>query len=121
MENNEWVKQEPYVTDDGYYTPVNAYALSGGASMYRLTISREHFIECYNRWVKEEESSTLPDLDTFIEQNKRKNELVSPPRFRCPECGGNVRKLEGKVLLTNPPKYQYQCDDCHYYTILAIN
>ena len=118
MENNEWIKQEPYVTDDGYYTPVNAYALSGGASMYRLTISREHFIECYKKWILNNPSSSLPSLDEYLEAQKAASSEKSDPLFKCPKCGGIVRKDLSYVLLTYPAKYRYECDACDYFTVM---
>ena len=122
MSNSEWIKQEPYIDDTGYYTPVNAYALAGTASAYKLAISKEHFIECYTKWIKDDCETTLPDLDEYIDQNNHQLKFPdkSEPRFKCPKCGGNVRKVLGVALLTYPAKYRYECDDCEYSTTLSI-
>ncbi len=52
----KYVKQYPYVGDDGIYTPCEEYALEGCASAYRLVISKEMFVEAYNKWIKGEEN-----------------------------------------------------------------
>lgn len=43
-----WVKQEPYIGEDGIYKPI--YGMS-----YEMIISKEMFVEAYNRWIKEAE------------------------------------------------------------------
>lgn len=48
------VKQEPYVDDKGIWVPVHEYAPEGMVSNYRLIISKEMFIEAYNKWIKGE-------------------------------------------------------------------
>ena len=50
----KYVKQHPYVGDDGIYTPVHEYALEGTESVYRLVMTKEMFVEAYNKWIKEE-------------------------------------------------------------------
>lgn len=51
---DHWVKQCPYVGEDGIYIPVREYALDGCESTYRLVISKEMFVEAYNKWIKGE-------------------------------------------------------------------
>ena len=48
------VKQEPYVGEDGIYEPIDAYVPEGTASLYKMIISKEMFIEAYNKWIKGE-------------------------------------------------------------------
>lgn len=36
----------------------------------------------------------------------------SEPLFKCPVCGGEVRRDESIVLTTIPPKCKYKCDIC---------
>jgi hypothetical protein len=48
-----YVKQEPYVGENGIYIPAQPYALEGTGS-YRMVISREMFVEAYNKYIKGE-------------------------------------------------------------------
>lgn len=50
-----WVKQEPYIGEDDIYEPVYAYAPEGIRVSYEMIISKEMFVEAYNRWIKEAE------------------------------------------------------------------
>lgn len=52
----KYVKQEPYVGEDGIYVPVNAYVPEGRASIYTMLMSKEMFIEAYNKYIKGEEN-----------------------------------------------------------------
>lgn len=47
-------KQEPYIDDKGIWMPEKAYAPEGCSSTYKLAISKELFIEAYNKWIKED-------------------------------------------------------------------
>lgn len=51
-----YIEQHPYVDDTGIYIPVNEYVLEGSASIYRLLLSKEMFIEAYNKWIKGEQN-----------------------------------------------------------------
>lgn len=46
-----YVKQEPKVTDDGIYMPYKEYVPEGCASNYRLVMTKEMFVEAYNKWI----------------------------------------------------------------------
>ena len=48
------VKQEPYVDDKGIWIPVHEYMPENMVSAYRLVLSKEMFIEAYNKWIKGE-------------------------------------------------------------------
>jgi hypothetical protein len=50
----KYVKQEWYVDDKGLYVPCQAYVLEGLASDYEKIISKEQFVEMYNKWIKGE-------------------------------------------------------------------
>lgn len=47
-----YVKQEPYVGEDGIYMPITEYVEEGCRSHYRLVITKELFIEAYEKWIK---------------------------------------------------------------------
>ena len=50
-----YVKQEPYVVDDdGIWIPYEAYVPKGFSSNYRLFMSKDMFVEAYNKWIKGE-------------------------------------------------------------------
>lgn len=51
----KYVKQEPYVDDKGIWEPIKKYAPEGCASDYRLLISKELFVEAYNKWIKKDD------------------------------------------------------------------
>ena len=42
---SEWVKNKPYVGEDGIYEPCTAYSESGKGTQYRLVIPKEIFIK----------------------------------------------------------------------------
>ena len=48
------IKQEPRIDDKGIWMPVHEYLPENMASAYRLVISKEMFIEAYNKWIKGE-------------------------------------------------------------------
>lgn len=50
----EYVKNSPYVNDKGIWVPCHEYSRKGTASTYRLFMSKEMFIDAYNRWIKGE-------------------------------------------------------------------
>ena len=38
----------------------------------------------------------------------------SEPKYVCPKCGGGMCRHETIVLASNPPKCEYQCNQCGY-------
>jgi len=50
--SGRYIRQEPYVDNDGIYMPVNEYVPEGCASTYRCVMTRDMFIEAYNKWIK---------------------------------------------------------------------
>lgn len=55
MAEPKYIKQEPYIDDTGIWTPVHSYVPEGQASSYQMVISKELFVEAYNKWIKENE------------------------------------------------------------------
>lgn len=49
-----YVKQEPYVDDKGIWVPHHEYVQEGCKSNYKLVMSKEMFIEAYNKFIKGE-------------------------------------------------------------------
>lgn len=47
------VKQEPYVDDKGIWLPYHEYVYEGCVSDYKLVMTKEMFVEAYNKWIKE--------------------------------------------------------------------
>lgn len=50
--SGRYIRQEPYVDDHGIYTPVHEYVPEGCASMYQRIMTKEMFVEAYNKWIK---------------------------------------------------------------------
>ena len=48
-----YVEQKPFVGDDGIYIPAAPYAKEG-CGVYNQVISKELFVEAYNKWIKED-------------------------------------------------------------------
>lgn len=48
----KYVQQFPFVDDEGIYVPIDEYAPEGCASTYRCIITKELFVEAYNKWIK---------------------------------------------------------------------
>ena len=53
VEESFYIQQEPYVDDKGIWLPYEEYVPEGFASNYRLVMTKEMFVEAYNRWIKE--------------------------------------------------------------------
>ena len=65
--------------------------------------------------------TNLPSLENYIKDNHHIQKQVSgmlqdysEPKYKCPKCGGNVRKNLTMVLTSIPPKYRYECDKCDH-------
>ena len=52
--SREYVLNSSYINDDGIWVPCEAYSLKGTASAYKMLISKELFIDAYNKWIKGE-------------------------------------------------------------------
>ena len=44
----------PYVGEDAIYVPVEAITKNGITSAYKALITKELFVEAYNKWIKGE-------------------------------------------------------------------
>ena len=53
IDNPTYIKQYPYVGDDGIYIPCEEYVEEGCSSAYKCILTKEMFIEAYNKWIKE--------------------------------------------------------------------
>ena len=45
---------KPYVDEDGIYVPLTEYVEEGFESAYKCLITKEVFVEAYNKWIKGE-------------------------------------------------------------------
>lgn len=52
--NEKLVKHEPYVDDEGIWYPCHEYTPEWMDTNYKLIVSKEMFIEAYNKWIKGE-------------------------------------------------------------------
>ena len=43
----------PYIDDEGIYVPVKEYIPKGSPELYNCIITKEMFIEAYNKWIKD--------------------------------------------------------------------
>ena len=50
--SGRYIRQEPYVNNHGIYIPDNEYVPEGCASLYKCIITKEMFVEAYNKWIK---------------------------------------------------------------------
>lgn len=64
--SGRYIKQKPYVDNYGIYMPVNEYVPEGSASMYRCIMTKEMFVEAYNKWIK---SSADDNSRSFVDQD----------------------------------------------------
>lgn len=46
-----YIKQEPYIDNTGIWIPVQEYVPEGYASTYKCLITKELFIEAFNKWI----------------------------------------------------------------------
>lgn len=48
-----YVKQEPYINDEGIYVPCEDYAPEGQSVPYRCIMTKEMFVKAYKKWIEE--------------------------------------------------------------------
>lgn len=46
-----YTRVDPYVDDEGMYIPVKEYVQQGSDSLYRCIMTKEMFVEAYNKWI----------------------------------------------------------------------
>ena len=51
-----YVKCDPFVGEDGIYMPCEEYVPDYCNPLYRMVLSKEMFVEAYNKWIKGEEN-----------------------------------------------------------------
>lgn len=61
--SGRYIRQEPYVDDHGIYVPDREYVPEGSISTYKCIMTREMFIEAYNKWIKKYNPYTLDDCE----------------------------------------------------------
>ena len=52
--DRRYIIQNPYVGEDGIYVPCEEYVPEGCACNYKCILTKEMFIEAYNKWIKDE-------------------------------------------------------------------
>lgn len=55
--NSRYIRQEPYVDEDGVYEPIETYVPEGCESVYKCIMTKEMFVEAYNKWIKNDNKS----------------------------------------------------------------
>lgn len=56
-EGETWYPNHPYVDDKGIWNPLSPYSRYGTCSEYKMIISKEMFIEAYNKYIRDDTSS----------------------------------------------------------------
>lgn len=71
-----------------------------------------------------EEKDSLKTLEEYMKEHPEITNQYgdfgefSEPKFKCPKCGGNVRKNLSIVLTSYPPQYRYDCEKCGHSIVL---
>lgn len=72
-------------------------------------------------YITAQEANSLKSLEEYVKDNEHIQKQVSgmmqdysEPKYKCPKCGGNVRKNLTIVLTSYPPKFRYECDNCNH-------
>lgn len=47
-----YIKQEPYIDDYGIHVPEQTYVPQGTRGTYTCIMTKEMFVEAYNKWIK---------------------------------------------------------------------
>lgn len=58
-----YIKQVPYVDDYGIYIPLKEYVPQGTVSLYQCIMTKEMFIEAYNKWINNANYSFIGEDD----------------------------------------------------------
>lgn len=53
-----YIRQEPYIDEYGIYIPEKEYVPEGTESFYKCIMTREIFVEAYNKWIKGAENES---------------------------------------------------------------
>lgn len=67
--NKTLIKHEPYIDDKGIWVPVNEYAHEALGTAYRCVMTKEMFVEAYNKWIKNSTygNTSSDDADCWCE------------------------------------------------------
>ena len=61
--SGRYIRQEPYVDDHGVYIPEKDYIPEGCVGTYKCVMTKEMFIEAYNKWVRRYEPYDWDDCE----------------------------------------------------------
>lgn len=61
--SGRYIRQEPYVNNYGVYIPVAEYVPEGTVSTYQCVMTKEMFIEAYNKWIKNANNNSFIGCD----------------------------------------------------------
>lgn len=61
--SGRYIRQDPYVDENGIYVPLNEYVPEGTTSVYQRIMTREMFVEAYNKWIKKPCSNSFVGVD----------------------------------------------------------
>ena len=61
--SGRYIRQEPYVDDHGIHIPEKDYIPEGCVGTYKCVMTKEMFIEAYNKWIKKERCYPPVDWD----------------------------------------------------------
>lgn len=53
--SGRYIRQHPYVDDEGIYIPEKDYIPEDTTGFYKCIMTKEMFVEAYNKWIKGEE------------------------------------------------------------------
>ena len=51
--SGRYIRQEPYIDDEGIYIPEKDYVPEDAVSFFKCIMTKEMFIEAYNKWIKD--------------------------------------------------------------------
>lgn len=55
VDERKYIPQYPFVGEDGIYTPCSDYVPEGCRSDYKCILTKEVFVEAYEKWIKKGE------------------------------------------------------------------
>ena len=60
--SQRYIRQEPYIDDYGIFVPENECVAEGCVSTYRCLMTKDMFVEAYNKWIKNDSKSKYDSL-----------------------------------------------------------
>lgn len=55
VSTTNYVKLYPYVNEDGIWFPCEEYGVSGVPHAYKCLITKDLFVEAYEKWIKNDD------------------------------------------------------------------